>query len=99
MGWAVKKKEEEEAKNLKMNLIQSKSTKSSQSINPSLLAFPPPVKALFNFGFSKANNAIPTPVPIPAFNNLGTTIFARPPLEVPPHEFTFGADHTQKKYV
>ncbi|KAK5835415.1 hypothetical protein PVK06_011103 [Gossypium arboreum] len=80
-----------------MNLVQSKSTKSSKSINPSLFAFPPPAEAPFNFGFSKANNAVPTPVPIPAFNNLGTTsIFACPPLKVPPHKFTFGAGHTQK---
>ncbi|TYJ09819.1 hypothetical protein E1A91_A11G165500v1 [Gossypium mustelinum] len=70
---------------------------SSESTNPSLPAFPPPAGALFNFGFSKVNDAVPAPVPIPAFNNLGaTSIFARPPLEVPPHGFTFGAGQTQR---
>ncbi|MBA0715478.1 hypothetical protein Golax_014371, partial [Gossypium laxum] len=70
---------------------------SSESINPSLPAFPPPAGAPFNFGFSKVNDAVPAPVPIPAFNNLGaTSIFARPPLEVPPHGFTFGAGQTQR---
>ncbi|PPD75529.1 hypothetical protein GOBAR_DD27541 [Gossypium barbadense] len=69
-----------------MNLVQSESTKSSESINPSLPAFPPPAGALFNYGFSKVNDAVPAVVPIPTFNNLGaTSIFARSPLEVSPH--------------
>ncbi|PPD69180.1 hypothetical protein GOBAR_DD33937 [Gossypium barbadense] len=52
----------------------------------------------FNFGFSNPSDPLPLHVPIPAFNNLGTTsIFARPPpFEVPPHGFTFGADRTQR---
>ncbi|KAE8075601.1 hypothetical protein FH972_014297 [Carpinus fangiana] len=46
----------------------------------------------FSFGFPKIND----PVSIPAFSNVGTTsIFARPPLDVPPHEFTFGASQIQ----
>ncbi|GMI98543.1 DUAL SPECIFICITY PROTEIN PHOSPHATASE 1E, indole-3-butyric acid response 5 [Hibiscus trionum] len=69
---------------------------SSNNSGPALLAFQP-AGAPFNFGFSKADDPVPVPVPIPAFGNLGTpSIFARPPLEVPPHEFTFGAGQTQK---
>ncbi|XVE72477.1 hypothetical protein DITRI_Ditri11bG0042200 [Diplodiscus trichospermus] len=68
---------------------------SSDSSNPALPTFSPGGAPAFNFGFSKAND--PVPVPVPAFNNLNaTSIFARPPLEVPPHEFTFGAGQTQK---
>ncbi|XP_041005210.1 protein-tyrosine-phosphatase IBR5-like [Juglans microcarpa x Juglans regia] len=55
--------------------------------------FEPAGVPLFNFGFPKIND----PVPIPAFSNVGaTSIFARPPLDIPPHEFTFGAGLIQK---
>ncbi|KAK5793213.1 hypothetical protein PVK06_034351 [Gossypium arboreum] len=74
---------------------EPESTKSSERINPSLPSFPPPTGAPFNFGFSKVNDVVPAPVPILAFNNLGaTSIFPHPPLEVPPHGFTFGAGQT-----
>ncbi|KAH1073140.1 hypothetical protein J1N35_025468 [Gossypium stocksii] len=76
-----------------MHLVQSESTKSSERINPSLPAFPPPAGALFNYGLSQVNDAVPAVVPIPTYNNLGaTSIFARPPLEVSPHGFIFGVD-------
>ncbi|XVF31830.1 hypothetical protein REPUB_Repub17cG0027300 [Reevesia pubescens] len=66
---------------------------SSNSSNPALPTFPPAGAPSFNFGFTMAND----PVPIPAFNNFGaTSIFVRPPLEVPPNEFKFGAGQTQK---
>lgn len=56
------------------------------------LAFPPVAAPSFGFGFPKANNG----VPIPAFNNVGApSIFARPTLDIPPQEFTFGAGQTQ----
>ncbi|KAL6140206.1 hypothetical protein ACLB2K_058506 [Fragaria x ananassa] len=56
------------------------------------LAFPPVAAPSFGFGFPKANNG----VPIPAFNNAGApSIFARPTLDIPPQEFTFGAGQTQ----
>ena len=68
---------------------------SSDSSNPALPTFPPEVAPSFKFGFPKAND--PVPVPIPAFYNLGaTSIFAPPPLGVSLHEFTFGAGQTQK---
>ena len=68
---------------------------SSDSSNPALPTFSPAGVPSFNFGFSMANDTVP--VPVPAFNNFGaTSIFAHPPLEVPPHEFRFGAGQTQK---
>lgn len=68
---------------------------SSDSSNPALPTFSPAVAPSFNFGFSKPND--PVPVSVPAFNNLGaTSILTHPPLEVPLHEFTFGAGNTQK---
>lgn len=66
---------------------------SSDSSNPHLPTFSLAGAPSLNFGFLKPND----PVSVPAFNNLGaTSIFARPPLEIPPHEFTFGAGQTQK---
>ncbi|GLT94129.1 hypothetical protein SLE2022_118870 [Rubroshorea leprosula] len=63
--------------------------------NPALPVFPPVGVPSFSFGVPKVND--PVPAPVPAFNNLGaTSIFARPTLDVPPHEFTFGAGQTQK---
>ncbi|KAK8568983.1 hypothetical protein V6N13_106862 [Hibiscus sabdariffa] len=63
----------------------------SESINPAL--FPPAGAPSFNFGLPSD----PVHVPIPAFSNLvSTSIFGRPPLDVPPHGFTFGAVQTQK---
>ncbi|KAG2719423.1 hypothetical protein I3843_03G256800 [Carya illinoinensis] len=46
----------------------------------------------FNFGFPKIND----PVPIPAFSNVGATSIFASPLDIPPHEFTFGAGLIQK---
>ncbi|XVF71819.1 hypothetical protein PTKIN_Ptkin12aG0070100 [Pterospermum kingtungense] len=65
------------------------------SSNPALLTFSSAGVGApsFNFGFSMPND----PVPVPAFNNLGaTSILNHPPLEIPPHEFTFGAGQTPK---
>jgi dual specificity MAP kinase phosphatase len=60
--------------------------------NPIPPVFAPAGVPSFSFGFPKIND----PVSIPAFSNVGTTsIFARPPLDVPPHEFTFGAGQIQ----
>jgi hypothetical protein len=60
--------------------------------NPIPPVFVPAGVPSFSFGFPKIND----PVSIPAFSNVGTTsIFARPPLDVPPHEFTFGASQIQ----
>ncbi|XVF81538.1 hypothetical protein PTKIN_Ptkin15bG0163000 [Pterospermum kingtungense] len=68
---------------------------SSNGSNPVLPTFPPAGAPSFNIGFPKPND--PVPVPIPVFNNLGAaSIFTRPPSEVPPHEFTFGAGQTEK---
>lgn len=53
---------------------------------PSLNAQP------FSFGFPKVND----PVPPPAFNVSTGSIFSRPPLDIPPQEFTFGASQLQK---
>lgn len=46
----------------------------------------------FSFGFSNVNN----PVPPPAFNVGAASILSRPALDIPPHEFTFGASQLQK---
>ncbi|THG21408.1 hypothetical protein TEA_008504 [Camellia sinensis var. sinensis] len=47
----------------------------------------------FSFGIPKPND----PVPLPAFNSLSApSIFARPPLDIAPHEFTFGAVQTHQ---
>ncbi|XP_030544346.1 protein-tyrosine-phosphatase IBR5 [Rhodamnia argentea] len=46
----------------------------------------------FSFGFPKVNN----PVPPPAFNDSASSIFSRSPLDISPHEFTFGASQLQK---
>ncbi|KAB1208765.1 Protein-tyrosine-phosphatase IBR5 [Morella rubra] len=55
--------------------------------------FAPTVVPSFSFGFPKINN----PLLIPAFSNVGaTSIFARPPLDFPSQEFTFGASQIQK---
>lgn len=63
--------------------------------NPALPFFPPAGVPLFSFGIPKANDSVPVPVPV--FNNFGaTSVFARPALEVPPHEFTFGAGQAEK---
>lgn len=66
---------------------------SAGSGNPTLPAFPPVVAApSFSFGFPRVNDS----VPIPAFNNVGTTsIFSRPALDIPPLEFTFGASQAR----
>ncbi|KAM1016057.1 hypothetical protein ACFX13_046532 [Malus domestica] len=64
---------------------------STDSSNPTLPAFPPAAPS-FSFGFPRAND----PVPLPAFNNDGaTSIFARPPIDIPPQDFTFGASQPQ----
>lgn len=61
--------------------------------NLPLPVFAPPSAPAFSFGFPKIND----PAPAPAFNSVGaTSVFARPPVEIPPHEFTFGAIQTQK---
>lgn len=45
-----------------------------------------------SFGFPILNN----PTPVPAFNNISApSIFAQPALNMPPHEFTFGAGLVQ----
>ncbi|XP_010270078.1 PREDICTED: protein-tyrosine-phosphatase IBR5 isoform X1 [Nelumbo nucifera] len=50
----------------------------------------------FAFSFPKTIN----PVPVPAFNLPAmTSIFDRPALSIPPHEFTFGAGQNEKKVV
>ncbi|KAM1010310.1 hypothetical protein ACFX2I_045730 [Malus domestica] len=65
---------------------------STDSSNPTLPAFPPAAAPSFSFGFPRAND----PVPLPAFNNVGaTSIFARPPIDIPPQDFTFGASQPQ----
>ncbi|ONI18274.1 hypothetical protein PRUPE_3G206700 [Prunus persica] len=66
---------------------------SGGSGNPTLPAFPPVVAApSFSFGFPRVHDS----VPIPAFNNVGTTsIFSRPALDIPPLEFTFGASQAR----
>ena len=65
---------------------------SIDTANQTLAAFPPVAAPSFGFGFPKANDG----VPIPTFTNLGTpSIFARPALDIPPQEFTFGAGQTQ----
>lgn len=65
---------------------------SIDSSNATLATFPPVAAPLFGFGFPKVNDG----VPIPAFNNVGApSIFARPTLDIPPQEFTFGAGQTQ----
>ncbi|GMP53835.1 hypothetical protein CsSME_00019187 [Camellia sinensis var. sinensis] len=47
----------------------------------------------FSFGIPKPNDQ----VPLPAFNSLSApSIFARPPLDIAPHEFTFGAVQTHQ---
>ena len=60
--------------------------------NPALPVFAPTGLPSFSFGFPRVNDA----VPVPAFSNVGaTSIFTRPPLDIPLHEFTFGAGQTQ----
>ncbi|XP_030459589.2 protein-tyrosine-phosphatase IBR5 isoform X2 [Syzygium oleosum] len=53
---------------------------------PSLNAQP------FSFGFPKVNDLVPPP----AFNVGAASIFSRPSLDIPPHEFTFGASQLHK---
>ncbi|KAL5798005.1 hypothetical protein ACOSQ2_002825 [Xanthoceras sorbifolium] len=67
------------------------SSDNSNSLQPAIMPVGLPS---FSFGFPKAND----PVPVPTFNTgFGApSIFARPPLNVPPQEFTFGAGQTQK---
>ncbi|KAL5581760.1 hypothetical protein UlMin_014202 [Ulmus minor] len=61
--------------------------------NPTPPIFLPAAAPLFSVGFPKMND----PAPVPAFTTVnGPSIFERPPLSVPPHEFTFGAGLTQK---
>ncbi|KAG7984876.1 hypothetical protein I3843_04G182200 [Carya illinoinensis] len=61
--------------------------------NPVPSVFAPTGVPSFSFGFPKISD----PVPIPSFSNVGaTSIFTRPPLDIPPHEFTFGARQIQK---
>lgn len=60
--------------------------------NPVLPVFAPTgVPPSFSFGFPKVNDL----VSVPAFSNVGTSIFARPPLDIALNEFTFGAGQTQ----
>lgn len=69
---------------------------SMESISPTMPIFQPSGAASFTFGFPKAND----PLPAPAFNTIGApSIFARPPADVPPHEFKFGAGQTDKNIV
>lgn len=50
--------------------------------------FSPPGGLSFSFGFPKVSDS----VPVPAFNSSSTaSLFGCPPLDVPPHEFIFGA--------
>ncbi|KAL1307893.1 hypothetical protein HN51_049787 [Arachis hypogaea] len=60
----------------------------------SVLAGFSPASGPINFGFPKISESAPSH---PAFTAAGTTsIFARPPLDIAPAEFTFGAGQTQK---
>lgn len=62
--------------------------------NPSLSApaFPSLNAQPFSFGYQTSND----PIPVPAFNSIGTSsIFARPNLDFPPQDFTFGANPNQ----
>ncbi|KAF8410798.1 hypothetical protein HHK36_003335 [Tetracentron sinense] len=60
--------------------------------SPNLPAFPL-LDVPFSFSFPKNNS----PVPFPAFNKpVAVSIFDRPPLNIPPHEFTFGAGQNEK---
>ncbi|KAK9285259.1 hypothetical protein L1049_024449 [Liquidambar formosana] len=55
--------------------------------------FPSSGAPSFSFGFPRTYD----PVPVPAFNSIGApSIFARPALGIPPHEFTFGAGQAQQ---
>ncbi|KAK1568688.1 hypothetical protein Q3G72_027553 [Acer saccharum] len=64
------------------------------SIDNSQPAIMPAGVPSFSFGFPKVNDSIP----VPSFNTgFGApSIFARPPLNVAPQEFTFGASQTDK---
>ncbi|CAK9134751.1 unnamed protein product [Ilex paraguariensis] len=63
-----------------------------ENSNPSLPIFSSAGMPSFSFGFSKPNDT----VHVPAFNSPGaTSIFARPILDIPPQEFTFGAGQAQ----
>ncbi|XP_057509613.1 protein-tyrosine-phosphatase IBR5-like [Actinidia eriantha] len=69
---------------------------SIESSSPSLPVFQSSGVPSFGFGFPIPND----PVPVPAFNNLGTTsIFANPILDIPPREFTFGAGQNNSSAV
>uniref|UniRef100_A0A9I9D846 Uncharacterized protein n=1 Tax=Cucumis melo TaxID=3656 RepID=A0A9I9D846_CUCME len=62
---------------------------------PTLQIFPPVGPPSFGFGFPKTGD----PVPITPFNTIGaTSIFSRPTIDVPSHEFTFGAGQTQNSF-
>ncbi|KAG8364548.1 hypothetical protein BUALT_Bualt18G0008600 [Buddleja alternifolia] len=51
----------------------------------------PSLSSPFSFGFSRPND--PPPAPAPAFfNTTATSIFSRAPFDIPPQEFTFGAN-------
>ncbi|XP_042519795.1 protein-tyrosine-phosphatase IBR5-like [Macadamia integrifolia] len=63
--------------------------------NPAAV-FPFPETQPFVFNFPKAND----PVGFPVFNMpAATSLFDRPALNIPPHEFTFGAGRTEKKML
>lgn len=62
---------------------------------PTLPIFPPVGPPSFSFGFPKTGD----PVPTTPFNSIGaTSIFSRPTMDVPSHEFTFGAGQTQNGF-
>lgn len=63
--------------------------------NPIPPVFSPTGVPSFNFGFPKVNDPVPVPA-FSAFSGAGaTSIFARTPLDIPAHEFTFGAGPIQ----
>ncbi|KAK4420564.1 Protein-tyrosine-phosphatase IBR5 [Sesamum alatum] len=77
--------------------LQAYEQKIFGSIENSGIAMPnlsPSSLGSFSFGFSRPNDP---PVPVPVFSNIGgASIFSRPPFDIPPQEFTFGAGPTQK---
>ncbi|GFY99109.1 indole-3-butyric acid response 5 [Actinidia rufa] len=69
---------------------------SIESSSPGLPVFQSSGVLSFGFGFPRPND----PVPVPAFNNLGTSsIFSNPNLDIPPREFTFGAGQNNSSAV
>ncbi|KAG7012024.1 Protein-tyrosine-phosphatase IBR5 [Cucurbita argyrosperma subsp. argyrosperma] len=66
---------------------------SSQNTLP---VFPPVGLPSFGFNFPKTSD----PVPTTPFNTIAaTSIFTRPTVDVPSHEFTFGAGQTQNSFA